>query len=116
MADDNKNLKTDIGKKIKLARLQSNFTQAELAEEIALSTEYISQLERGIHIGSIDTIIKVCNTLGISPNYIFSDLIDANSPKIENMIDHNFLKNYLQLNEDNKDIIMNITNILLKKQ
>ena len=52
MNDNEKRLRKSIGKKIKLARSKTNYTQETLAEKLSLSPRYISQLERGIAFGS----------------------------------------------------------------
>ena len=116
MIKNEEELRKNIGKRIKIARLRTNYTQAELAEEISVSTEYISQLERGIHFGSASTIINLCKALDISSNFLFSDLVDNNSSETNNMIDNNFLSDYLKLSETNKEIISAMTNVLLKIQ
>ena len=50
----------NIGKKIKLARSKTKYTQEDLAEKTLLSPRYISQLERGIAFGSASTIVGLC--------------------------------------------------------
>lgn len=52
MNEQEKVLRKNIGKKIKLARAKAEYTQEQLAEKLSLSTRYISQLERGIAFGS----------------------------------------------------------------
>ena len=71
MNNHEKLLRKNIGKKIKLARTNANFTQEQLAEKISLSTRYISQLERGIAFGSATTITNICKILNINPNFLF---------------------------------------------
>ena len=116
MTENEKRLRKNIGKKIKLARSKTNYTQEELAEKTSLSPRYISQLERGIAFGSATTIIELCKALNISSDFLFSDLIETNSSDHLDMIDNKFLENYSQLNELNKKIINSIANDLIKLQ
>lgn len=59
MIDTNKkDSKEYMGKKIRLARTISNLTQEELAEKLSLTPEYVSQIERGISYGSVETLIN----------------------------------------------------------
>lgn len=109
-------LRKNIGKKIKLARSKTNYTQEKLAEKLSLSTRYISQLERGIAFGSATTIINICKALQISSDFLFSDLIQNSSPNLNEIVDIKFLENYLKLSSYNKDIIKSFTNELLKFQ
>lgn len=116
MTENEKKLRRNIGKKIKLARSKTNYTQEALAEKISLSPRYISQLERGIAFGSASTIIGLCKALNISSDFLFSDLIETNSSDMIDMIDNKFLENYSQLNDYNKKVVNRLTNDLIKLQ
>lgn len=116
MTENEKKLRKNIGKKIKLARSKTNYTQEVLAEKISLSPRYISQLERGIAFGSASTIVGLCKALNISSDFLFSDLIETNSSEIIDMIDNKFLENYSQLNDYNKKVVNRLTNDLIKLQ
>lgn len=116
MNDQEKILRKNIGKKIKLARAKAEYTQEELAEKLALSPRYISQLERGIAFGSATTIINVCKALNINSDFLFNDLINNKTPILDNITDNKFLEDYLKLNDYNKTIISVLTNELLKIQ
>lgn len=116
MNNHEKLLRKNIGKKIKLARTNANFTQEQLAEKISLSTRYISQLERGIAFGSATTITNICKTLNINPNFLFEDSINENSCKINDLIDAKFLKSYSKLNTYNRNILNSMASELLKLQ
>ncbi len=116
MTENEKRLRKNIGKKIKLARSKTNYTQEVLAEKISLSPRYISQLERGIAFGSASTIVSLCKALNISSDFLFSDFIESDSSEYISMIDNKFLENYYQLNEYNKKVINRLTNDLIKLQ
>lgn len=116
MNNKERKLRKNIGKKIKLARTKAEFTQEQLAEKLSLSSRYISQLERGIAFGSATTIINLCNALNISSDFLFSDLIKNDSPILNDLIEENFLENYLKLNDYNKMIISILTNDLVNLQ
>lgn len=116
MKIEEKDLQKSIGRRIKLARLNLNYTQADLAEKVDLSTRYISQLERGIAFGSANTIVEICKALKISPDFLFCDLIKNPSYNLSDMIDIKFLENFLKLTSQNQDIIKSFTNELLKLQ
>ncbi len=116
MNDNEKKLRKSIGKKIKLARSKTNYTQETLAEKLSLSPRYISQLERGIAFGSASTIVNLCKVLNISTDFLFSDLIDLASCEYMDIIDNKFLENYSQLNAYNRKIINRLTNDLIKLQ
>ena len=95
MTENEKKLRKNIGKKIKLARSKTNYTQEALAEKTSLSPRYISQLERGIAFGSASTIVGLCKALNISSDFLFSDLIKSDSSEYINMIDNKSPKQLL---------------------
>ena len=111
MTENEKRLRKNIGKKIKLARAKTNYT--------LVSTRYISQLERGISFGSATTIVNLCKALNISSDFLFNDLIQSNSSEHSDhidLIDTKFLENYSQLNKYNKKVVNRLTNDLIKLQ
>ena len=116
MDSNEKYFRKNIGRKIKLARSWTNYTQEKLAEKLSLSTRYISQLERGIAFGSATTIINLCKALNISSNFLFDDLIGNDSSSLNDLVDDKFLEAYLKLNNYNKEIIYLLTTQLIKMQ
>ena len=117
MDSNEKYLRKNIGKKIKLARSRTNYTQEKLAEKLSLSTRYISQLERGIAFGSATTIISVCKALNISSDFLFQDLIQStNSKTINDLMSQSFVENYLKLNNYNRIVLEALAAELVKLQ
>lgn len=110
-----KNLRKSIGKKIKLARTKSEYTQEQLAEKLSLSPRYISQLERGIAFGSASTIINMCKALNINSDFLFRDLIQCDSNDID-FVDQSFLEDYIKLTSHNRIIINAIAHELVRIQ
>jgi len=74
----NKNLinKKDLGRKIKEARNMADLTQAELAEKIGVSQNFLGDIERGIKMPGLPKLILLCNNLKISLDYLFSESLD----------------------------------------
>ncbi len=61
-----------IGARIKYYRGKNHLSQEELAEKAELSNVYISYLERGQRIPSLDTLITIANILGVSADDLLS--------------------------------------------
>lgn len=55
----------NIAKKIKLARIEKDLTQAQLAQIAGLSTHTIGEIERGRQNLNIDTLNKVAAVLDL---------------------------------------------------
>lgn len=67
---DKKSLNIAIGSRIKLARENMGWTQEELAEKIDLSTQFISTIERGVAGASLGTVIRLCEVLNVSSEWL----------------------------------------------
>ena len=65
-----------IGKNIRKYRLIKKLRQEDLAEKAGLTANYIGMVERGEKIPSLETFIKILNTLGISADMVLSDVLD----------------------------------------
>lgn len=65
-----------FGKKIKNMREDLNLTQFALAEKVGISQNFLGDIERGLKLPSVETLIKLSNVLKISLDSLFSDSLD----------------------------------------
>ena len=73
-----KQINIEIGERIKKAREKKNLTQEKLAEAIDVSTQYISDLERGVVGASLSTMKAVCVVLDVtSDSLLFGDIPES---------------------------------------
>lgn len=56
-----------FGKDLRSIRNSKHMTQADLALATHLDRSYISMLERGIRHPSLETVLRVCHALEVSP-------------------------------------------------
>lgn len=56
--------------RIRSAREAKGYTRERFAEKLDVSVSYLAELERGRTGISVKTLIKVCNILGLSADYI----------------------------------------------
>lgn len=81
-----------LGKRIKQSRETKKFTQEKLAEAIGVSTVYISHLEIGSKTPSLETLIKISNTLEVSIDYLLANTLytskDYLKEDIANLLSH----------------------------
>lgn len=66
-----------VGNKLLAIRKRAGLTQAEVAERANLSERTYADIERGSVNMRIETILKICNALHITPDEI---LTEDNSP------------------------------------
>lgn len=129
-----------IGLNIKSCRNRMKLTQAQLAENINISTNHISHIENGTSKMSIDTLIDICNALNASPNEILwgtyknpnnNISTSDNSPKKgkvtyaapsgteefrdSNDISRTLFHNAENMSEEYKKLLIEISNIMVNK-
>ena len=63
-------LKWDIGGRVRECRLRAGYTQAQCAEIMDISINFLSEIENGKKGMSQETIYKFCKNLEISADYI----------------------------------------------
>lgn len=63
-------LKRDIGKRIHDFRLQRKYTQAQFAECMDISVNFLSEIENGKKGMSQESLYKLCQYFGVSADYI----------------------------------------------
>lgn len=64
-------LKKQFGKRLKIIRLAAKMTQEQLADSVGVTIESISNIERGIHGPSFDTLEKIADVLKVSVKNLF---------------------------------------------
>jgi transcriptional regulator with XRE-family HTH domain len=56
-----------FGKEFRKLRLKAGRTQEEVAAVAAISREYVSMLEAGKHMPTIDVFMRLCHAVDIAP-------------------------------------------------
>lgn len=64
---------TALGNRIKKLRQPFLATQEQLAEQVGISASFWGHIERGTRIASLATLVAICNTLEVSPEYLLCD-------------------------------------------
>ena len=62
----------EIGERISRRRKHLGFTQEQLAEQMDVSIQMISNLERGMKAIRIDNLVKLSRILNVSTDYILT--------------------------------------------
>ena len=71
-----------IGKKLQMARKEKGYTQEHLSELVGISNRTLNLMEKGKSGMKLETLIKFCNSLDVSPNYILSYKSNGNDEGI----------------------------------
>ena len=60
----------EIGQRIQISREQAGLTQEHLAEQIDLSAQFVSTMERGIYGASLETLVRLCTVLDVTSDWL----------------------------------------------
>ena len=66
-----------LSKRIRESRIKKGFTQQELADRAETSVVYLSEIERGIKMPSLNVFIKIIDALDVSADYILRDELSS---------------------------------------
>jgi len=67
-------LRFKIGTRLKAVRLEKELTQEQLAQQIDISHDVVSNVERGVSSASLDLLETFCVALGYSVTDLFDDI------------------------------------------
>ncbi len=70
---------TLLAKRLSKIRRSKGLTQAQLAEMSNLTNNYISNIETSHSIPSLETLVKLCNALEITPNDLLVGSVQTSS-------------------------------------
>lgn len=62
-----------MGKRIRQQRQLKHMTQEYLAEKAGISLSFLGHIERGTRKASLDTVVRICNALQVSPRLLLQD-------------------------------------------
>jgi len=62
-----------LGKKIKLARIEADLTQTQLAQKIKAKQKSISRYETGASLPSLETLVKITKALKKPASYFLDE-------------------------------------------
>ena len=95
----NKDILKVIGERIQKARNEKGYTQEYVAEKIDKSVDILRSIENGRSVGSVETLVNLCNILGITLDYVFSDLLDKKGEILDNKLYEDFQELTLEQKE-----------------
>ncbi len=93
-----------LGSKVKKARIAKGFTQEYVSEHINISADLLRNIENSRNIGSIPTLINLCNLLDITLNDLFIDFLNNSNSNIDANL-YDFLN---QISVEDKELLKKI--------
>ena len=93
-----------LGNRLKKARTEKKLTQDFVAENVNISTDLLRNIENGRNIGSIPTLLNLCNFLEITPDTLFEPLLTTE----KSTLDTGLTKYINSLSKEDKEILKKI--------
>ena len=106
---EKKDINIKYGKILRIYRKKNNLTLEKVSEISGLAPRYISQIERGESIGSINTLLNLCNAYKITPNDILLGFLEPENLSTKDSYDYRIN----QLSIRDKEIIDDLLEFLL---
>lgn len=107
-----KQLEKTIGTRVKLARTKTKLTQEQLAERIEKSVETVSNIERGLVLPTIETLLQIASVLKTTVAELVNE--ESQTHKTTRRVD---LEAKLQsivksMNDDKLDVLVRVGGVL----
>lgn len=93
-------LNTEIGKRVRERREAMKYSREGFAEALKISSRFLADIELGTKGMSFPTLIKLCELLSTSPNYILLGKTEPTDVTEINRLVSNIDAQYLPLAED----------------
>ena len=94
----------EIGKRIAKRRKELGLKQRQVNEQAELSDKYLSNIETARSIPSIEVLMKICNVLKVTPDYILLGSVNINN---EEDMDNIIKERIKPLSHEQKQFICN---------
>lgn len=93
-----------LGKNLKQARKDLKYTQEFVSEGVNISIDLLRNIENGRNVGSVPTLLNLCNFLCISPNSLFAELLTFK----EDTLDTFLISSIKNISKEDKEILKQI--------
>ena len=70
-----------MGKRMKMKRRAKKLSQEDIAKAVQISASFYGNIERGIRIPSIDTLVAIANALEVGTDFLLCDSVHAAVPQ-----------------------------------
>lgn len=101
-----------VGKRISLIRKNRGMTQEQLAEKAELSNIYISHIENSRSIPSLETLMKLCSALDITPD----EVLLGTKQDMENYLQSDIQKKLILCTPKERRMVSRFIDLLLEER
>lgn len=101
-----------VGKRISLIRKNRGMTQEQLAEKAELSNIYISHIENSRSIPSLETLMKLCSALDVTPD----EVLLGTKQDMENYLQSDIQKKLILYTPKERRMVSRFIDLLLEER
>lgn len=101
-----------VGKRISLIRKNRGMTQEQLAEKAELSNIYISHIENSRSIPSLETLMKLCSALDITPD----EVLLGTKQDMENYLQSDIQKKLILCTPKERRMVSRFIDLILEER
>lgn len=101
------NIQVNLGKRIQKLRKIKGFSQDTFAEKINIATTTLSSIETGKAFMTSQTLEKIVDVLGVTPQELFTF-----SDNLSHDDKYNYIKKHIELIKNDKERIQILYNVL----
>ena len=101
---------TKLGKRIAQRRHELGYKQCVLAEKAGISNNYLSNIENGRSIPSLETFMDICTALSVTPDYLLIGTIKMD------YIPNTIISNLNLCNDNSLQLVNNLIMCVLDSQ
>lgn len=99
-----------IGRRIAKRRKQAGIKQNALAEQLDISNNYLSGIECGKEKPSLEILVKICNALQVTPDYLLMGNLHSNN------VPQNISDSLRLCSEEDVELLSGIVKLLVDRQ
>ena len=99
----------ELGRRIAARRKQMNIKQTVLAERVGLSNNYLSGIERGKECPTLVVLIRICNELRVTPDYLIMGSMHLNGAP------QNLADNYRLCSVEDQKLLLRISELFVER-
>ena len=103
---------SNIGKRLQETRIQNKITQKQMAKQLGISINYISQLEKGNASAEFEKFVRVCDFLNVS----IYEVLNEKNENIMRYMDKELYELIIKCSIEKQKFIYHMVKLLLKNQ
>lgn len=101
----------EVGKRLAKRRKELGLKQYQVCEMIDVNYKYISNLEKGRSVPSVETVMNLCEALQVTPDYLLMGAV-----RESRVSDEQIAEKISRLSGKNKIILQGIIDVLAENE